>query len=76
MFPTRPSSGSSEGKCELRHSKDDDNNDNVSDDHCEDVDGGAFCTCAVFVGRTLFLGEGMREAGAPSFALSTHFVRN
>ncbi len=63
------------GQREHWHTNDDDDGDDDEDDYDdhsedEDVDGRAFCTCAVFVGRTLFLGEGMTEDGACfSFAL-------
>ncbi|CAM9497448.1 unnamed protein product [Hapterophycus canaliculatus] len=36
----------------------------TNDDDDEDVDGGAFCTCATFVGRTLFLGYDTGEIWA------------
>lgn len=37
------------------------NRNGNDDDSGEDLDGGAFCTCATFVGRTLFLGEGLGD---------------
>eukprot|EP00903_Cladosiphon_okamuranus_P018060 g16621.t1 len=52
--------GDSWGKCEDSNNSNSINNSNrnsnTDNTNGEDLDEGAFCTCAVFVGRTLFLG--------------------